>query len=109
MKDKTVEENTLTILCHFGHSHDHNGNPNRRGQNPNEHVDQLSLDGCPKFQRPDWMAHSNVAVHAHHCKGEDACEHVVVVDGNDQLAQDFPKWPSVHEVFGTLEGQRAGG
>lgn len=55
------------------------------------------------------MAHSNVAVHAHHGEGEDACEHVVVVDGDNELAQDFPKRPGVHEVLGALEGQRAGG
>lgn len=98
-----------TIICHFGHSQDHNGHPNRRGQDPDEHIDQLSLDWRPKPQCPDWVAHGDVAVHAHHGKGEDACEHVVVVDGNNDLAQDFPKWPGVHEVVGALEGQRAGG
>lgn len=55
------------------------------------------------------MAHSNVAIDAHHGEGEDACEHVVVVDANNKLAQGFPKRPGVHEVFGTLEGQCAGG
>lgn len=55
------------------------------------------------------MAHSDVAVHAHHGKGEDACKHVVVVDGNNELAQDFPKRPGFHKVFGALEGQCAGG
>lgn len=55
------------------------------------------------------MAHSDVAVHAHHGEGEDTREHVVVVDGNNELAQDFPKRPGIHEVFGALEGQRTGG
>lgn len=55
------------------------------------------------------MAHSDVAVHAHHGEGEDAREHVVVVDGNNKLAQDFSKWPGIHEVFSALEGQCAGG
>lgn len=55
------------------------------------------------------MAHSDVAVHAHHGQGEDACKHVVVVDGNNELAQDLPKRPGVHEVLGALEGQCAGG
>lgn len=55
------------------------------------------------------MAYSDVAVHAHHGKGEDACEHVVIINGNNELAQDFPKRPGVHEVFGTLKRQCAGG
>lgn len=55
------------------------------------------------------MAHGDVAIYTHHCEGEDTCEHVVVVDGNNELAEDIPKWPGFHEVFGALEGQRAGG
>lgn len=55
------------------------------------------------------MAHGDVAVHAHHCEGEDTREHVVVVDGNNELAEDVPERPGVHQVFGALEGQSAGG
>lgn len=54
------------------------------------------------------MAHSDVAINTHHGEGEDTGEHVVVVDGKDELAQDFPKWPGVHKIFGALEGERAG-
>lgn len=55
------------------------------------------------------MAHSNVAVHAHHSEGKDAGEHVVVINGNDSFAQELPEWPRAHQVLGTLEGEGAGG
>lgn len=55
------------------------------------------------------MADSNVAVHAHHGEGEDASEHVVVVNGEHSLAQQLAKRPRFHQVLGALEGQRAGG
>lgn len=55
------------------------------------------------------MANSNIAVHAHHSEGEDAGEHIVVVDSNDCLAQQLPEGPRAHQVLGTLEGEGAGG
>lgn len=55
------------------------------------------------------MAHSDVTVHTHHGQGEDAGEHVVVVDGEDNLADQLPEWPGVQEVLGALKGQSAGG
>lgn len=101
-------EKCLTIFWHFSHSHDHNGHPNSWRQHPDEHVDHLSFGGSTKLQCPDRVAHSDVAVHAHHSESEDACEHVVIIDGYNELAQDLPKRPCVHEVFSALERQRAG-
>lgn len=54
------------------------------------------------------MAHSDVPVHAHHGQGEDAGEHVVVVDGDDDLAQHVPKGPGVHQIDRALEGHGRG-
>lgn len=105
----SATKNPLTaIIGHFGHSHDHDGHPDGRGQHPDEHVDHLGLNGSAKLQRPDRVAHGDVAVHAHHGEGEDAGEHVVIIDGDNQLAQDLPERPRVHQVLGALEGQRAG-
>jgi len=52
----------------------------------------------------DRMADSDVTVHAHHCQGEGACEHVVVVYRDSDLAEDIAKRPEAQERVCTLEG-----
>lgn len=109
-KKKIKKENkNLTIIIDFCHSHDHNGHPDGGGHHPDENVDDFGFYWRPELQGPHRVAHGNVAVHAHHGEGEDAREHVVVIDGDNELAQDLPKRPGVHKVLGALEGQRAGG
>ena len=101
---------TLTFVPHRdGYSHDHDGHSNSRGEDPDADIDDLCLGGGAEVQRLHWVAHGDVPVHTHHCEGEDAGEHVVVVDGDDQLAEQLSKGPGVHQVFRTLKGQRAGG
>lgn len=99
----------LTIASLSGHGHDHYGHSDGRRQHPDENVDHLSLDWRPELQSSDWVANGNIAVYAHHSEGEDACEHVVVVNSDNELAQDLAERPCIHQVFGALEGQRAGG
>ena len=90
-------------------SHKHERQADGGGQDPVTHVDNLCIAWRAEVQRPDGVAHGDVAVHAHHGQGEDAGEHVVVVDGDDHLAQELPERPGVHQVLGALEGQRARG
>ena len=54
------------------------------------------------------MADCDVAIHAHGAEGEYAGEHVVVVYGDHNLAQDGSKWPCSHQVIDTLERQGTG-
>lgn len=100
---------SLSLTPGLGHCHDHDGDPDTRSQDPDAYVDQLGLGWCPEVQGLDWMADGNVAVHAHHRECEDACKHVVVVDGEHGLTQQLSERPRLHQVLGTLEGQRAGG
>lgn len=57
----------------------------------------------PHVQRFDRVADSHVPVHAHHCQGEGAGEHVVVVDRHHRLAQSVPEWPEAQEHVRALE------
>lgn len=54
------------------------------------------------------MTDGDVAIHTHGAEREDAGEHVVVVDGDHDLAEDRAERPCAHEVIDTLEGQGAG-
>lgn len=51
------------------------------------------------------MADGDVAVHAHGGQREGAGEHVVIVDGDDRLAQGIAERPEAQEDVGALEGQ----
>lgn len=51
------------------------------------------------------MADGHIAVHTHGSQREGAGEHVVIVDGNDCLAQGIPKRPEAQEDICALEGQ----
>ena len=51
------------------------------------------------------MADGHIAVHTHGSQREGAGEHVVIVDGNDCLAQGISKWPEAQEDICALEGQ----
>lgn len=63
----------------------------------------LGLVRSPHVQRFDRVADGHVPVHAHHCQGEGAGEHVVVVDRHHRLAQSVPEWPEAQEHVGALE------
>ena len=89
-----------------GHEHDRQADGG--GQDPVTHVDNLSIAWRAEVQRLHGMADGNVAIDAHGGQGEDACEHVVVVDGDDNLTQHILKRPAAHEKVDTLEGQRGG-
>lgn len=54
------------------------------------------------------MTHSYVAVHAHHGQGEDAGEHVIVIDGDENFACYLAKRPGAEQVVGALEGHGGG-
>lgn len=54
------------------------------------------------------MAYGHVAINAHHGQGEDAGEHVVVINGDEDFASHFSKWPRVEQVVGALEGHGGG-
>ena len=69
----------------------------------------LGLVRSPHVQRFDRVADGHVPVHTHHCQGEGAGEHVVVVDRHHRLAQSIPKWPEAQEhvsALGTCRNQR---
>lgn len=54
------------------------------------------------------MADGDVAIHAHGTEREYAGEHVIVVYGDHDLAEDGSKRPCSHEVIDTLEWQGTG-
>lgn len=88
----------------FGASQDDRWYANRRRQQPNADIDDLCFQRCAEIQGFHGVTHSNVAIHAHHGQGEYAGEHVVVVYGNYNFAQNIPKRPGIHQVDGALEG-----
>lgn len=63
----------------------------------------LGLVRSPHVQRFDRVADGHVPVHTHHCQGEGAGEHVIVVDRHHRLAQSVPEWPEAQEHIGALE------
>ena len=88
-----------------GRGQNHDGDPDGRGQHPVVHVDNLGIARRPEVQCFDRVAHGNVAVDTHSGEREDTGEHVVVVYGHDDLAQDVPKRPGSHQVVDALEGE----
>lgn len=54
------------------------------------------------------MAHGHVAVDTHHGQREDAGEHVVVIDGDEDFARHLAKRPGAEQVVGALEGHGGG-
>lgn len=63
----------------------------------------LGLVRSPHVQRFDRVADGNISVHTHHCQGEGAGEHVVVVDRHHRFAQSVPKRPEAQEHIGALQ------
>lgn len=82
--------------------------PRRRGQDPDAHVDHLGFDRGAEVQGLDRVANCHVAVHAHHGEGEDADEHVVVVNGDEDLAHHLAEGPRIQHVVSALEGHGGG-
>lgn len=91
-----------------GGGHEHNRQPDGRGENPVADVDNLSIARCSEVQGFDRVTNGNVSVNAHGGEREDGDEHVVVVNGHHHLAQHVPKRPGSHQVVDALERQRAG-
>lgn len=54
------------------------------------------------------MTHGHVAIHAHHGQREDAGKHVVVIDGDEDLARHLTKRPRAQQVVCALEGHGGG-
>lgn len=98
----------LTLVSHNGGGHEHDRQPDGRGENPVAHVDNLGVAWRPEIQRLDRVAHGDVAVDAHGGEREDGREHVVVVDGHGHLAEDVTKRPGAHQVVDALKWERAG-
>lgn len=63
----------------------------------------LGLVRSPHIQSFYRVADSHISVHTHHCQGEGAGEHVVVVDRHYSLAQSVPEWPKAQKHVGALE------
>lgn len=82
--------------------------PCSRGQDPDAHVYHLGLEGSAEIQGFHGVAHGHVAVHTHHGEGEDTGEHVVVVDGDEDLAYHLAEGPRVQKVVSALEWHRGG-
>lgn len=92
-----------TVIC-FSAAKYHGRDPSSRRQNPDDHIDELGLDGRAEIQGLDRVAHGHVAVHAHHGQGEDAGKHVVVINGDEDFARHLAKRPGAEQVVGALEG-----
>lgn len=95
----------LTVVLILCRSHHHGWDAEDRSQSPDANIDHLGLVGCADVQGFDGVADGNVAVHTHHGQREGAGEHVVVVDGDGNLAQDISKGPEAQECVCSLEGQ----
>lgn len=91
-----LEETHHNATFRSGDSHDHDGHSNDRGEDPDADIDDLGFRWSTEIQSLDWMADGYIAVHTHHGEGEDAGEHVIVVNGEDNLAEHFPKRPGLH-------------
>lgn len=98
----------LTLMSHSSGGHEHDRQPDGRGEDPVAHVDNLGIARRSEIQCFDRVADGDVAVDTHCGEGEDGGEHVVVVDGHHHLAQDIAKGPGAHQIVDTLERKRAG-
>ncbi len=96
-----------TVICIRAAKY-HGRDPSSRRQHPDDDIDDLGLDGRAEVQGLDRVAHGHVAVHAHHGQREDAGEHVVVIDGDEDFARHLAKRPGAEQVVGTLEGHGGG-
>lgn len=96
------------MVEHCG-GHDHHGQADSRRQDPDTDVDDLGVVRSTEVQGFDRVADGDVTVHAHGGQGEDAGEHVVVVNGHDNLAQQLAKGPGPHQVVDVLEREGACG
>lgn len=87
---------------------DHGGDTSSRGQHPDDHVDHFGFERRAKIQGLNGVTHSHVAIHAHHGQREDAGEHVVVIDGDEDLARHFTERPRAQQIVRALEGHGGG-
>ena len=86
----------------------HGGDAGGRRQHPDDHIDDLGLDGRAKVQGLDGVAHGHVTVDTHHGQREDAGEHVVVIDGDEDFARHLAERPGAEQVVGALKGHSGG-
>lgn len=96
-----------TVICLCAAKY-HGRDPSGGRQHPDDHIDDLGLDGCAEIQGLDGVAHGHVAVHAHHGQSEDAGEHIVIIDGDEDFARHLAKWPGAEQVVGALKGHCCG-
>lgn len=88
--------------------HEHHRQADGRGEDPVADINDFGVAGSAEIQGLDRMADGDVAIHAHGAEREYAGEHVVVVYGDDDLAEDGSKRPCSHEVIDALEWQGTG-
>lgn len=92
----------------LGATQDKSRYPCSWGEDPDAHVDHLGFNRRAEVQGFHRVAHSHVSIHAHHGEREDADEHVVVVNGNEDFANHLAEGPGVQHVVRALEGHRGG-
>lgn len=100
-----LDFNLLTLIFIFCRSHHHGGDPEDGSQGPDTDVDNFGLVGRADVQGLDGVADGNIAVHTHHCECEGAGKHVVIVNGDGDLAEGIPKWPGAQDSIRALERQ----
>lgn len=98
----------IPTIVRLSASKNHCRNPSSRGQHPDEDVDDLSLHRCPEVQGLDGMADGHISVHTHHGQSEDTGEHVVVVNGDENLTHHLSERPGVQQVICALKGHGGG-
>lgn len=98
----------MSTIVGLSTSKDHSRDASSRGQNPDEDVDDFGFDGCAEIQGLNRVTHGHISVHAHHGEREDAGEHVVVVNGDEDLADHLSKGPRVEQIVCTLKGHGGG-
>lgn len=79
-------------------------------QDPDAQADNPGCSVCAVGHPlgPDCSQHHQVPVYAHHCQEINAGEDIVVIYGQDDLAEDFSKGPVAEEVLHNIDGQDKG-
>lgn len=97
----TVHTCAIGIL--FNIPHHHGWYTDYRSQSPDADVDDFSFVRGSHVQGFHWMADGDVPIHAHHGEGKGAGEHVIIIDCDHYLAEEFSKRPGPKENICALE------
>lgn len=84
---------TMPVLCCC---HEHYRQTNGRREDPVADIDNFGIAGSTEIQGLDGMADCDVAIDTHGTEGKDAGEHIIVIYGDYNLAEDGSKWPCAH-------------